>query len=318
MAATPIRTIATVVHTVEPAGRGIVRLELRDPDGWELPRFKPGAHLDLHLPGEMVRSYSLCGDPAQQGRYVLGVKREDAGRGGSRYVCDALRPGMAVGVSLPRGGIELGAAPERHVMVAGGIGVTPFLSAAAALEAQGGRDFVLHVISRGAPPFARELADWVAQGRVVLHDTARGARPGLRALVGAPDANVRVACCGSASLVESFEQAVADWPGERVHIERFVPPPLRVDPDARPYTLVLAKSGVSADVPAGQTVLGALRGVGVKVEASCEGGICGACKVPWLEGAPLHGDRVLSVEQRRHFLMACVATCASERLVLDL
>lgn len=318
MAARPIRTIATVVHSVEPAGLGIVRLELRDPDGWELPRFKPGAHLDLHLPGEMVRSYSLCGDPAAQDRYVLGVKREEAGRGGSRYVCDELRPGMALGVSLPRGGIALGTAPERLVMVAGGIGVTPFLSTAAALEAQGGRDFVLHVISRGAPPFMRELAGLVANGKAVMHDTTRVARPDLRALVGNPRANVRVACCGSTGLVESFEQAVSDWPEEQIHIERFVPPPLRIDPDARPYTLVLAKAGISIDVPAGQTVLGALRDMGVKVEASCEGGICGACKVPWLDGAPLHADRVLSAEQRQHSLMACVATCASERLVLDL
>lgn len=318
MAAKPIRTIATVVHAIEPAGSGIVRLELRDPDGWELPRFKPGAHLDLHLPGGMVRSYSLCGDPADQDRYVLGVKREDAGRGASRYICDALRPGMALGVSMPRGGIDLGAAPERIVMVAGGIGVTPFLSMTAALERQGGRDFVLHMISRGSPPFADALTALVAKGRAVLHDTSRGPRPDLRVLVGEPDANVRIACCGSTGLVESFEQTVVDWPEESIHIERFVPPPRSVNPDARSYTLLLAKTGISTDVSGGQTVLGALRNVGVTVEASCEGGICGACKVPWLEGVPLHGDRVLSAEQRRHFLMACVATCASDRLVLDL
>lgn len=318
MAATPIRTITTVVHSIEPAGLGVVRLELRDPDGWELPRFKPGAHLDLHLPGAMVRSYSLCGDPAHQDRYVLGVKREDAGLGGSRFVCDSLRPGMSLGVSLPRGGIALGIAPERHVMVAGGIGVTPFLSAMKALEAQPGRDFVLHVISRGDPPFAQEIKPWLVSGKAVLHDTKQGLRPNLRALVGEPGANVRVACCGSPGLIESFEKAVVDWPEEHIHIERFVPPPLRVDPNARSYTLVLAKSGITTSVSADQTVLSALRSVGVKVEASCEGGICGACRVSWVEGTPLHADRVLSTVQRQHFLMACVAKCASDRLVLDL
>jgi ferredoxin-NADP reductase len=316
--AVPITTVRTVVESIEDAGPGIKLFSLVDPDHWELPPFRPGAHIDLHLPGNLVRTYSLCNDPADDMRYLVAVKREAAGRGGSALLHDAIRPGDTIGVSLPRGGLDLDETMSRFAFVAGGIGVTPFLSAAAYLKRVGRPNFTLHMIARGAPPLTDLLAPLIKSGHVVIHDTTAGMRPDLAALIGRPLSDVGLGCCGPEGMIDDFEQATRDWPAERVHVERFVPPVLPIDPNAKPYTLALARSKVETRVEPGQTMLTALLALGVDIPASCCGGICGSCKVDWLEGTPLHRDRVLSPSERNRSLMVCVAGSADERLVLDL
>jgi vanillate O-demethylase ferredoxin subunit len=246
------------------------------------------------------------------------VKREAEGRGGSIVLHDAVKVGDTIGVTLPRGGLDLSAEVTRFTFIGGGIGVTPFLSAAAWLKRTGRSKFMLHMIARGAPPLADLLAPLRKSGHVVIHDTSSGQRPDIAALVGRPLSDVALACCGPDGMIDDFEQASRDWPADRVHIERFVPPPLPVDPDAKPYVLALAKSKREIIVAAGQTMLSALTDIGVDVPASCCGGICGSCKVDWLEGQPVHRDRVLSPAERERSLLVCVAGSAGDRLVLDL
>ncbi|MEP9378300.1 PDR/VanB family oxidoreductase [Aquabacter sp. CN5-332] len=311
-----MRAIRTRVAEAAAAGTGVKRFVLEDPDGWELPPFRPGGHVDLHLPDGSLRTYSLCNDPAEQTRYVVAVKREADGRGGSILLHDTVTAGMEIGVSLPRGGVPLAAG--RHVFVAGGIGVTPFLSAAASLQREGRGDFELHVISRGPPPLAAELEPFLRSGHARLYDTTTARRPDLSALLGAATTGTALSCCGPLALTEAFEQATRDWAPEAVHVERFVAPELPPDPDARPYRLVLARSGREMDVGPAVSVLDALLHAGIEIPHSCCGGICGACRVDWLEGRPVHRDRVLSPAERQHALMACVAFSAEDRLVLDL
>ena len=317
MSALPVR-VKTIVETVEDGGPDIKVFTLRDPDCWELPPFRPGAHIDLYLPGGLVRTYSLCNDPADNRRYVVAVKRERAGRGGSIALQDEVKAGDTIGVSLPRGGLRFDDVVSRFVFVAGGIGVTPFLSAAAYLRRLGRADFTLHVVARGEPPLSGLLGPYHESGHVVVHDTAVSGRPELAALVGTADAATALACCGPVGMLDDFEQAARSWPSERVHLERFVPPPLPVDPQARAFTLVLARSKREIAVGLGESMLSALLGAGIDIPASCCGGICGACKVDWLEGVPVHRDRVLSAAERQRSLMTCVAGSAEDRLVLDL
>jgi vanillate O-demethylase ferredoxin subunit len=207
---------------------------------------------------------------------------------------------------------------SRFAFVAGGIGVTPFLSAAAQLRRMGRDDFTLHMITRGPPPLADLLAPMIASGHVVIHDTAMAGRPDIAALIGTVATDAGIGCCGPESMIDDFEQAARDWSAEHVHVERFVAPPLPIDPQARPYTLVLARSEREIAVSAGESMLQALTALGIDVPTSCCGGICGACKVGWLEGDPVHRDRALSPAERTRSLLVCVAGSASERLVLDL
>jgi ferredoxin-NADP reductase len=317
MKARPITTVKTIVETIKDARADIKLFSLADPDHWELPPFRPGAHIDLHLPGGMVRTYSLCNDPADNKRYLLAVKRERAGRGGSMLLHDEVRAGDTIGVSLPRGGLKLDSDVSRFVFVAGGIGVTPFLSAAAFLKRTGRPNFKLHLMVRGEPPLAGLLAPHLETGHVVICNTATKPRPEIASLLGSIQSDA-IACCGPASMIDDFERASRDWPDARVHIERFVPPALPADPNVKPYTLALSRSKIETHVEPGQTMLAALLGLGIDIPASCCGGICGACKVDWLEGHPIHRDRVLSPAERARSLMVCVAGSVEDRLVLDL
>jgi ferredoxin len=171
---------------------------------------------------------------------------------------------------------------------------------------------------RGALPLEALLAPLIKTGHVVVHDTTRSARPSVASLVGPPMEGLAAACCGPKDMIDDFEQATRDWPEERVHIERFVPPQLPVDPNARGYTLALSRSKLETRVLPGQSMLAALTSLGIDIPASCCGGICGSCKVEWLEGTPLHRDRVRSPVERQRSLMVCVSGSSEDRLVLDL
>jgi vanillate O-demethylase ferredoxin subunit len=287
-----------------------------DPDGWELPPFAAGGHVDVHLPGGHVRSYSLCNDPIDSTRYVIAVKREPHGRGGSLVLHDRVSVGDVLGVSLPRRGLTLVDGAKRHVFVAGGIGITPFLSLAATLR-RAGAEFILHLCARGEPPLRASVEPLATSGRAVFHDTRAG-RPDLAALIGSPDPETQLYCCGPRGMIAAFEEAAmrAGWPQGQTHVEHFVPLP--TEHDGPRYAIVLARSRISGEVPAGGSALAALRALGVEVDASCEGGICGACRVRWLEGPPIHRDRVLSPAERERDVMVCVSGSAGPRLVVDL
>lgn len=311
-----VRNIRTVATRVEDRCGAVRVIELRDPEGWELPPFRPGAHIDLHLSKGLIRTYSLINPPEKNDRYIIAVKREADGRGGSAFVHDRIRQGDEVGVSLPRGGVPVDDRPQ--AFFAGGIGVTPFLSTAAHLLRAGRRDFTLHLMTRGTPPLARELDQLEAPDRIRIHDTLASPRPDLAALVQAQPQGTRLAFCGPAPMLQAFEAAVAGRDPDEVHVERFIAPPPMVNPKAKPYTLVLRKSGVSLEVGAGQSMLDVLLDHGIDLPWSCGAGICGACRVRWLEGDPIHGDRVLRPDERATDLMACTTQSASDELVVDL
>jgi ferredoxin-NADP reductase len=308
--------IQTVVRRIKAAGPATKHFTLEDPDGWELPPARPGAHIDLLLADGVLRTYSLCSGPQHQTRYEIAVKREADGRGGSAILHDRVKEGDVIGVSLPRGGLSLPLG-TRQVFLAGGIGVTPFLSAADELLRRGDRDFVLHVLARGEPPLTWLLAPLQEQGVAVVHDTLVE-RPDLRSLLGPARPGLMLSCCGPLTMLDAFEAATAEWPRNQVHVERFVAPVTAPDPAAAPYTLVLARTNRTLDVPAGLAMIEAIARCGVDVPTSCGGGICGACEVGLIEGNPLHHDRILSPAERAHSLITCVAGCAGGRLVLDL
>jgi vanillate O-demethylase ferredoxin subunit len=312
-----ITTVKTVVEAIADGGAGIKLFTLVDPDHWALPPFRPGAHIDLHLPDGVVRTYSLCNDPADNARYVIAVKREAEGRGGSIRLHDSITVGDVIGVSLPRGGLTFGNVAPRYVFVAGGIGITPYLSIASYLQRVGHPDFTVHLVIRDRAPLQSLLAPLLEAERIVLHRTAATGRPDIGELLGRLHSDTVIGCCGPETMIADFERAAADWPSDSVHVERFVAPP-PFDPDAKPYTLVLKQSRRELHVQSGQSMLAVLNVAGIDVPSSCCGGLCGACKVGWLEGRPVHRDRVLSAYERERYLMACVAGSDSETLVLDL
>ena len=315
-------TVQAWVHTLRHEAQDIISIDLRPAAGVSLPPFAPGAHIDLHLPGALVRSYSLCNDASEAGRYVIGVLRDKASRGGSKAVHDALRVGMALRISAPRNHFALVEDAAHTVLVAGGIGITPLLCMARRLSALGRSYEVLYFArSRQAAAFADVLAELGA--RVHWHfDDEAGGPPDLRALLAARKAEgTHYYACGPTPMLDAFELHCADLGLQHSHLERFSAKPVEAASDARAsYSVELRKSGLSFEVTADKTLHEMLIELKADVAWSCEEGICGSCEARVLEGQVDHRDMVLTpTEQASNtVMMLCVSGCKSERLVLDL
>lgn len=282
-----------------------------------LPAWEPGAHVDVHLPDGAVRQYSLYGDPAERGRYRIAVKREDAGRGGSRWIHDHLKPGDEIFVCAPRNHFALNPDAARHVLIAGGIGVTPLLAMARRLAAQGA-DFAVHFCarSRQAAPLVDAL-EAVCGDRLTLWLSGEGRRMDVGAVLDqAAGADLYV--CGPQALTQAVEAAAAarGWPESRYHTEHFA---ARLDADFRPepFEAVIASTGRRLQVPADRSLLAVLREAGFVRGSSCEIGVCGTCECGYRDGAVIHRDVVLPFEARKSRLMPCVSR-AIGTLTLDL
>lgn len=303
---------------------GILGLELVPAaPGEPLPAFTAGAHIDLHLPGGPVRSYSLLNDPAERHRWCVAVYRDPASRGGSRQVHEQLRPGQLLTVSPPRNHFPLDESAPLSVLIAGGIGITPLLCMVRRLTALG-RPWVLHhaVRTRAHAAFGDELQALAAQGSGTLHrvfDQEPGGRMlDIAAVVVALPDGAHVYCCGPAGMLAAFERATAGLPPERVHLEYFA---AKDAPAASGgFSVKLRRDGRTVPVPPGQSILDALAAIGAEPPWSCREGVCGTCEVRVLEGVPDHHDMVLSPAQRdaNDRMMVCCSGAKSPLLVLDL
>ncbi|WP_353475906.1 PDR/VanB family oxidoreductase (plasmid) [Salipiger sp. H15] len=307
------------VEAIRFEARTIRSIELRDPSGRPLPPVEPGMHLDLALPGELMRSYSLTNGPGMTDAWVIGVNRDPRSTGGSAYLCETLRVGDLLEVTLPRNTFPLTAAPA--LFFAGGIGVTPILSMIRHLAAKGiDWRLVYAARSRSDAAFLPALAALDPEGtRVHLHfDDAEGTVLDLAAHVAEAPAGTHLYCCGPAPMLDAFEAATADRPAGQVHLERFQGG--EVAGAETGFTVVLKRSGREFTVAPGSTIIETLQEAGVRVSYSCRSGVCGTCETRVIEGTPDHRDNLLSERERESgkVMLICCSLAKSERLVLDL
>ncbi|MCJ1675385.1 MULTISPECIES: PDR/VanB family oxidoreductase [unclassified Rathayibacter] len=330
--------IPLVVTAIVPQAEGVVAVELADPAGGDLPDWEPGAHLDVQLITRQERQYSLCGDPADRRRYRIAVLREEHSRGVSMYIHDFLRVGATVHVRPPRSLFPLASADE-HLLLAAGIGITAILPLAQRLE-RDGSPWTLHYAVRSAAhvPFRSELD--ALGDRVTVHSPApdspasnsadpnfaapnfaapdsvrlRG-RLDLPALLARPRPGV-VQACGPARFLDAIAAAMAAWPAGSLHLERFEPKPVAARPNA-PFTVHCARSDVSVEVGAGQSMLHALTSRDLPVTGSCLRGVCGSCAVPVLAGPVDHRDS-LTTSPDSPVMYPCVSRAAASALTIDL
>ena len=299
------------------AAEGIHLYEFSPVDGKPLPSFAAGAHVDLHLPNGLVRQYSLCNPQGETHRYVVGIKRDAASRGGSSYVHDQLRVGTVLEIGGPRNHFALDEAARHSVLVAGGIGVTPIACMAQRLQALGA-SFEIHYSVRRREEAA--FLESINGPRLHLHvDAERGNAPLPVASIvagAAPDAHLY--CCGPGPMLDAFEAAAKGRPAGHVHLERFsAAAPAAAEGG---FTVQLARAGRSVFIAKGCTILDTLRSEGVSVQASCEQGICGSCETRVLSGRPDHRDSLLSDEEKQsnQVMMVCCSGSKDPVLVLDL
>ena len=311
------------VKAITYEAEGVVSLELRPLDGASLPPFTAGAHVELHLPSGIERSYSIASPEGDTGRYVVGVQKDQGSRGGSRFIHDELRPGAELVISAPRNNFALDEAAEHTLLIAGGIGVTPIWCMTQRLAALG-RSFelVYAARSRRRAAFLAEIVALLgenAPGLRLHFDEEQGGRPlDMAAVVRRARPGAHLYCCGPLPMLAAFEQATAHLPAETIHVEYFEP---KAAADlSGGFEVVLARSGRSFTIAPGKTILDTLQDAGLDVACSCLEGVCGTCETAVLEGEPEHRDSVLSPKEREsnRTMMICCSGARTPKLVLDL
>lgn len=304
------------------AADNVVVLKLGYPDNTELPRWQPGAHIDLVLEDGLIRQYSLCGDPLDLTRWSIGVLLEPHGRGGSRHVHHRLHEGTVVRVRGPRNHFPLVDA-RSYRFIAGGIGITPILAMLETAERVGSEWTLLYGgRTRKSMAFAAHLADRYP-GRVSVWPQDEFGLLDLDSLLTVSEEGTAVYCCGPEALIGAVEQRCAAWPAGSLHVERFAAKVADEDDGAsalETFQVVCQRSGVTLDVTPDKSILDLVEQAGVPITTSCYEGVCGSCAARVLDGVPEHRDSVLDAAQREagEVMLLCVSRSRSKRLVLDL
>jgi ferredoxin-NADP reductase len=312
--------VQLLVKSITFEAEDVISLDLRPVDHRTLPRFTAGAHIDLALANGLSRSYSLTNPPSESYRYVIGVQKDEASRGGSHFIHESVRVGQILDASEPRNNFPLVEDAAETVLIAGGIGITPICCMVQQLHALG-RNWRLHyaVRSRRRAAFFDRLYS-LESGALHLHvdDEQDGGVLDLKPVVAGAGPGTHLYCCGPLPMLAAFEAATAHIAPNTVHTEYFTArePVVR----AGGFEIVLARRGVTLLVAEGNTILDTLHAAGIEAPHSCLEGICGTCETAVLKGIPEHRDSVLSPREREsnRTIMICCSGCRGERLILDL
>ena len=312
------------VTAMRDVATDIREFELKPAAGGVFPAFEAGGHIDVRIDDRRARQYSMLNAPAEQDRYVIAVKREAEGRGGSRHLHDTVAVGQTLQISAPRNNFPLNPAATDTVLVGAGIGLTPILSMAHELTARGAR-FEVHLLARdkAALPYADEIDSWPFKDHVTVHlDNADGTPSFDPSTVIGPLAEGReLYICGPSGLMAWVESVLGNqgWPGQAMVSETFLAPKADVAENTR-FEVKLARSGRVLTIEADEYLLDVLNANNCAVICSCTQGICGSCITPVLGGEPEHRDAVLTDEERaaNDKMCVCVGRAKSERLILDL
>lgn len=323
----PLRIRVERIDALTPAIR---RLHLVAADGGPLPGFTAGAHIGVHVPlspRSQRRAYSLVnagGRADSIDRYEIAVLHAAAGSGGSQWM-HACAPGDEFDIDPPRNDFPLVAHARRHLLVAGGIGITPILSMAYELLRRAQPFRLLYFVRDDSSiAFAEELAASPLAPHVRIFS---GLSPPQSAAAIAsaldvdtqPARDVQVYTCGPGAFMNSVvELAQARFGAASVHQESFsLPPP---GPSTAAFVLRLVKSRRDIAVAADQTALASLQAAGIEIDCSCEVGVCGTCRTVVTDGVPEHHDAYLSAAEKlaNNCFMPCVSRAATAVLSIDL
>ncbi|VEG19925.1 putative vanillate O-demethylase reductase subunit [Mycolicibacterium phlei] len=317
------RSLNLVVRerSVVAADQDVVAFTLAAVAGGELPRWRPGAHLDVTLPSGAVRQYSLCGDPSDRYRYRIAVRRIPEGKGGSIELHDVVRVGDVLGVKGPRNAFplattgHLNAGVRQFHFVAGGIGITPILPMLAAATERGLPWTMTYAgRSKESIPFRDELARYGE--RITIRTDDEDGMPTAADLLPPLHPDLAVYCCGPGPMLKVIRDAVAEYPGAELHFERFSAPPIE---NGVPFQVQLGGGGPVLDVGPQNSALDAVLAARPGTPYSCRQGFCGTCKVKVLAGNPDHRDTLLTETQRAEGqMLLCVSRADGGRLVLDI
>lgn len=292
--------------------------EFEHPEGEPLPSFEPGAHLTVVTPSGARRNYSLCNDPVRTHCYQVAIKAERSGRGTSVSMVERTVIGDLIAVGGPDNSFPL-VGSDDYLFIAGGIGITPIMSMMRRILRNGESTFRLVYLTRSPEltAFRDELESGEFADRVEIHHDGGDPQKAYDfwPLFERPKRR-HVYCCGPRPLMEEIRAVSGHWSSELIHFEDFASDVRAVRDDDRAFVVRHADTGDIVEVPAGSTILEALRARGYELPSSCESGTCGTCRSELVEGDAEHRDMVLEEHQREAYIMICVSRARSDELVL--
>ncbi|ADY81923.1 vanillate monooxygenase, oxidoreductase subunit [Acinetobacter pittii PHEA-2] len=310
-----------VVKNRHVEGGNIAVMEFESATSATLPKVEAGAHIDVHLPNGMVRQYSLCQNPNDEGKFRLGILRDPESRGGSISAFDEIKDGMQIQVSEPKNLFPLLKA-KHSVLIGGGIGITPLITMAYQL-AHEGASFELHYC--GASPENCAFVDEIKNGELAQYTTfhfkSEGAshRAFFESAIKDIDSESHIYTCGPVGFMDWVINLATthDFPEQQIHKEYFQ---VETDTSGDSFEVVAERSGKIIMVEAGETILQALAKEGIDIEMSCEQGVCGTCMCDVIEGEPDHRDVYFTDEEKasNEQILVCCSRSKTPRLVLDI
>ncbi|WP_157268960.1 PDR/VanB family oxidoreductase [Azohydromonas aeria] len=322
---TAAATLRVLVARKTAEAEDICSLELVSTDGSALPGFSAGSHVDVHLPGGVVRQYSLCNDPAESHRYLVAVLRDPASRGGSAAVHDAVQVGDTLTISAPKNHFALAHEAKKSLLLAGGIGVTPILCMAERLAVTGA-DFEMHYAARSRERMAFvdriQGSGFADKVRFHFDDGTAAQKLDLNAVLAQPEPGTHLYVCGPKGFMDAVLATARSqgWGEEQLHWEFFAGVEAAPRADDGSFEVQLASSGRVISIAPDKTVTQALSEAGVEIMVSCEQGVCGTCLTRVLQGEVDHRDAYLTPEEQaaNDQFTPCCSRSKSPRLVLDL
>lgn len=318
-----MNTIAVkVVRKIQEA-EDIFSFELISADSTALPPFSAGSHIDVQVSDKITRQYSLCNDPTEEHRYLIGVLRDPNSRGGSVAMHDTVNEGDVIQISAPKNHFPLVPA-KRFLLLAGGIGVTPILCMAERL-ARIDADFEMHYCARSVErtAFHERIQASSYANKVHFHfDTGPAEQKlNLASLIASPEPGTHIYICGPTGFIEHVIKTAKGlgWSSEQVHLEYFGAAAQDTAGDTE-FEVQIASTGKRYSVPAERTVIQALGEHGIDIPMSCEQGVCGTCITRVLSGSPDHRDVYFTDEEhaKNDQFTPCCSRSKSPVLVLDM
>jgi len=310
------------ISALDMIAKDILAIELKPIDGSFLPPYDSGSHLDVYIAPDLVRQYSICSKDLSQVVYRLGILRETNSRGGSKKIFEDFKLHQILKVSKPINKFHLDLSAKKSFLFAGGIGITPLLSMAYALD-KNNADFELHYFCRSKNKLAFE--DEIHQSRfanktfIYIDDEPNGIKFDKKCLISGLETNKQIYLCGPSGFIDFVkDQAIeCGYSANQIHTEYFNSNVIKTGAS---FNVVAQKTGINVDVLENQTIAQALKQVGVVIDLSCEQGVCGTCLTPVLEGIPDHRDMYQTDEEKNSnlFITPCCSRSLTERLVLNI
>lgn len=318
----PKNAIKVHVSHVEDVAEHVKKFRFQPANGRGLPVFSPGSNITVNMDAEQKRiknSYSLVSSPAAPDAYEICVLRVPDSRGGSEFMHDNVSVGDNLWINPPTNEFSLHDLASKHLLIAGGIGITPLVPMAEQLATQSA-DFELHYAMRSNQRAA--FGDVLRQrhpDQLFTYESSLGQRIQFNELLANQPLGTHLYVCGPERMIDDVLEIArqSGWPEQNLHWEKFVTPP-----PGDPFDVTLAQSNINVHVGSDESILEAVEEVGIEPDFGCRGGVCGRCetKVVRANGQILHHDDFLTEQERQDSeqIMICMSRFKGDDLVLEL